>query len=199
MKSHSNNKYDYLQKCNINDKTNIAKTLAIFGAFTEGLQLFASFAMLLNFQRFGKMKGMGQIITWSLRDETLHTISIIKLFKTFINENKQIWNKDLKTTLYNCCDTMVRHEDAFIDLAFCFKGAIRGITVHNIKTYIRFIANLRLNQLGLKKIYNVTSSPLPWLDIIVNSPEYTNFFENRVTEYSKSATHGSWVNSFNFL
>merc|ERR1712124_765 len=64
-------KYDYMQVFNISDKMNIAKTLAVFGAFTEGIQLFASFAMLLNFQRFGKMKGMGQIVAWSIRDETL--------------------------------------------------------------------------------------------------------------------------------
>ena len=66
---------------------NVAQTLAVFGAFTEGLQLFASFAILMNFPRFNKMKGMGQIVSWSVRDESLHTESIIKLFRTFISEN----------------------------------------------------------------------------------------------------------------
>ena len=70
-------KYDYLQEFNVDTKENIAKTLAMFGAFTEGLQLFASFAILMNFPRFNKMKGMGQIVTWSVRDESLHTASII--------------------------------------------------------------------------------------------------------------------------
>ena len=65
-------KFDYMQTFTVNSKYEIAKTLAAFGAFTEGLQLFASFAILLNFPRFGKMKGMGQIISWSVRDETLH-------------------------------------------------------------------------------------------------------------------------------
>ena len=96
-------KYDYMQNFNVKDKRNIAKTLAVFGAFTEGLQLFASFAMLLNFQRFNKMKGMGQIVTWSIRDESLHCTSIIKLFRTFIEENREIWDNDLKKELYTAC------------------------------------------------------------------------------------------------
>src|ERR1700739_103044 len=81
-------KYDYMQGFNMNSKRDIALTMAVFGAFTEGLQLFASFAMLMNFTRFNKMKGMGQVITWEVRDETLHTHSIIRLFRTFIDENK---------------------------------------------------------------------------------------------------------------
>src|SRR5688572_28624311 len=80
-------KYDYMQQFHADDAANIAKTLAVFGAFTEGLQLFASFAVLLNFPRFDKMKGMGQIVTWSVRDETVHLNSIIRLFKTFVSEN----------------------------------------------------------------------------------------------------------------
>jgi hypothetical protein len=62
-------KYDYMQRWGVATPADIAKTLAVFGAFTEGLQLFASFAILLNFPRFNKMKGMGQIVTWSVRDE----------------------------------------------------------------------------------------------------------------------------------
>ena len=80
-------KFDYMQSFTVDSRFEIAKTLAAFGAFTEGLQLFASFAILLNFPRFGKMKGMGQIISWSVRDETLHCNSIIRLFRTFVQEN----------------------------------------------------------------------------------------------------------------
>src|SRR5210317_1658739 len=115
-------KYDYMQNFNMNDKREIAKTLAVFGAFTEGLQLFASFAILLNFPRFNKMKGMGQIVTWSARDESLHTDSIIKLFHTFLEENPDVWTEELQRDLYKACDTIVGHEDAFIDLAFEMGG-----------------------------------------------------------------------------
>ena len=139
---------------------------------------------------------MGQIVTWSVRDETLHTLSIIKLFKTFISENKEIWDDKLKNFLYQACRDIVHHEDAFIDLAFQFDGAIEGMDQHDIKSYIRFVADRRLNQLGLESIYKIQKNPLPWLDEILNAPEHTNFFENRVTEYAKSATTGSWEDAF---
>lgn len=189
-------KYDYMQQFNVDSKKDIAKTLAVFGAFTEGLQLFASFAMLLNFQRFGKMKGMGQIVAWSVRDETLHTDSIVKLFHTFLQENPGVMDNDLKELLYEACREIVAHEDAFIDLAFEFDGAIEGMTPNDIKMYIRYIADRRLNQLGLDEIYHIERNPLPWLDEILNAPEHTNFFENRVTEYAKAATKGTWEDAF---
>ena len=189
-------KYEYTQDLNVDSKFNIAKTMAIYGAFTEGLQLFASFAMLMNFQRFGKMKGMGQIIAWSVRDETLHTDSIIKLFLTFLHENPEVWTEELRNELYEACKTIVLHEDAFIDLAFELAGDIEGMTAFEIKQYIRFIADRRLTQLGLNKIYNIERNPLPWMDEILNAPEFTNFFENRVTEYSKAATQGTWEEAF---
>ena len=187
-------KYDYMQGFNVESKRDIAKTLAIFGAFTEGLQLFASFAMLLNFQRFNKMKGMGQIVTWSVRDESLHCASITKLFHTFIAENREIWDSQLKKEIYQACRTIVEHEDAFIDLAFSM-GEIEGMTADDIKQYIRFIADRRLKDLGLKAEYKIEKNPLPWLDKILNAPEMGNFFEVRVTEYTKAATKGSWETS----
>ena len=189
-------KYEYAQGFNVDSKENIAKTLAVFGAFTEGLQLFASFAMLLNFQRFGKMKGMGQIVAWSVRDESLHTESIIKLFHTFLNENPEVKSHELDKFLYGACESIIKHEDAFIDLAFEFEGAIEGLTAADVKLYIRYIADRRLRQLGLKELYNINTNPLPWIDAILNAPEHTNFFENRVTEYAKAATKGTWEEAF---
>ena len=188
-------KYDYMQQFNVDNKSEVAKTLAVFGAFTEGLQLFASFAILLNFPRTGKMKGMGQIVTWSVRDESLHCHSIIKLFKTFINENPEIWTKEFCQELYATCREIVTHEDAFIDLAFG-AGDIEGLTADEIKAYIRYIADRRLVQLGLDEIYHIEKNPLPWLDAILNAVEHTNFFENRATEYSKAATKGTWEEAF---
>ncbi len=192
-------KYDYMQQFNVSSKKDIAKTLAVFGGFTEGLQLFASFAMLLNFQRFGKMKGMGQIVAWSVRDETLHTNSIIKLFRTFINENQEIWTDEFREELSQACQTIIEHEDAFIDLAFEFDEAIEGMTAHDVKLYIRYIGDRRLNQLGMDSVYKIERNPLPWLDEILSAPEHTNFFENRVTEYAKAATKGTWDEAFSVI
>jgi ribonucleoside-diphosphate reductase beta chain len=184
-------KYDYMQQFGTATKPDIAKTLAVFGAFTEGLQLFASFAILLNFPRVNKMKGMGQIVSWSVRDETLHTTSVIQLFRTFISENPEVWTEDFQRELYVICSTVVEHEDAFIDLAFEF-GAIEGLTGTEVKQYIRYVADRRLSQLGLQPIYRLEKNPLPWMDEMLNGIEHTNFFENRATEYSKAATQGTW-------
>ena len=188
-------KYDYMQQFGIGTKSDIAKTLAMFGAFTEGLQLFASFAILMNFPRFNKMKGMGQIVSWSVRDESLHTASIIKLYRTFISENPEIVTDEFERDLYIACETVVTHEDAFIDLAFEL-GGIEGLDGKDIKKYIRYIADRRLSQLGLQPIYRLEKNPLPWMEEMLNGVEHANFFENRSTEYSKAATKGSWDEAF---
>ena len=188
-------KYDYMQEFGVETKADIAKTLAVFGAFTEGLQLFASFAILLNFPRFNKMKGMGQIISWSARDESLHTQSIIRLFRTFVAENPEVWNEAFEHDIYRACETIVTHEDAFIDLAFEL-GGVEGLGPDEVKAYIRYIADRRLSQLGLQPIYRTTRNPLPWMDAMLNGVEHVNFFENRATEYSRAATRGSWDEAF---
>ena len=188
-------KYDYMQQFGVSTKTDIAKTLAVFGAFTEGLQLFASFAILMNFPRWNKMKGMGQIVSWSVRDESLHTNSIIRLFHTFVEENPEVWTEQFQRDLYVACSTIVEHEDAFIDLAFEIEG-VQGLTAQEVKDYIRWTADRRLLQLKLQPMYRIEKNPLPWLDSILNGVEHTNFFENRATEYSKASTQGNWEDAF---
>ena len=169
----------------------LALSMAAFGGFTEGMQLFASFAMLLNFPRFGKMKGMGQIITWSVRDETLHCESIIKLFHTLLKERPELNTARLRDLIEEHARQVVAQEDKFIDLAFEL-GPVNGMTPEDIKQYIRFIADRRLIQLGYKGIFKVKENPLDWLDEMLNSVEHVNFFEQRGTEYSKAATDGTW-------
>ncbi|MDH5721728.1 MAG: ribonucleotide-diphosphate reductase subunit beta [Alphaproteobacteria bacterium] len=188
-------KFDYMQNASMASRRDIAKTMAMFGAFTEGLQLFASFAILMNFPRFNKMKGMGQIVTWSVRDETLHCLSMIRLFNGFINENPDIWDADLKEEISECCRTIINFEDNFIDLAFEM-GEIEGLTPGEVKQYIRYIGDRRLQQLNLEAIYGVDKNPLPWMDEMLNGAEHTNFFENRATEYAKASTEGTWESVF---
>ena len=168
-----------------------AKQIAVFSAFTEGLQLFSSFVMLLNFPRHGKMKGMGKVIEWSVRDETLHVESMIKLFQEIINEYPEIWTDEFKGELYQVCRDMVELEDAFIDLAFN-EHDMEGLTADEVKLFIRHIADRRLLQLGLKPNYGVKENPLPWYDEMLSAVTHTNFFENRVTEYSKGTLQGNW-------
>lgn len=189
-------KHEYMNSFSMDTKLDIALTLAGFGAFTEGLQLYASFAMLLNFQRFGKMKGMCQGVAYSARDESLHCESIIKLFHTFLYENPEINNKKLEKRIIQMAEDVINLEDKFIRLAF--NGyQMEGLTEIEVKNYIRYIADMRIRQLGYTPIYHIKKNPLPWLDEILNGVEFTNFFENRVTEYSKGATQGNWEEAFN--
>tara|TARA_R100001440_G_scaffold16938_3_gene28677 strand:+ start:1613 stop:2494 length:882 start_codon:yes stop_codon:yes gene_type:complete len=183
-------KHEYVDAVRVTkgDKGSIAKALAIYSAFTEGLQLFSSFIILLNFPRFGKMKGMGQIITYSIRDESLHVEAMTKLFREFIQENLDIWTDDFKKQIYQSCRDMVGLEDRFLDLVFEM-GDIDGLTKKEMQQYIRYIADRRLLQLGLKPNYNVKDNPIGWLDDVLGV-EHQNFFEGRATTYMKAGLRG---------
>jgi len=172
-------------------KESVATNIAAFSAFTEGMQLFSSFIMLLNFPRHGMMKGMGQIVTWSIVDETQHAESMIKLFRTYVEENREIWNDSLKSQIYVIAEKMVELEDKFIDLAFAM-GDMRDLTPEEVKKYIRYIADRRLISLGMKGIFKVKKNPLPWVEEMINAPTHTNFFENRATDYARGALAGDW-------
>lgn len=186
-------KHDYVLDLSSRNgtKESTAEHIAVFSAFTEGMQLFSSFIMLLNFPRHGIMKGMGQIVTWSIVDETMHAESMIKLFKEYIKENNEIWNDELKGRIYTIAERMVELEDKFIELSF--NGCeMRDLTEEQVKQYIRYIADRRLIALGMKGIFKVKRNPLPWVEEMINAPVHGNFFENRVTDYAKGALSGNW-------
>ena len=183
-------KHEYFTNT-VNNGLDISVKMAALSAFTEGLALFSSFIMLLNFPRHGKMKGMGQIITWSIVDETMHTEGVIKLFRTYIEENKHLWNDATKGQIYSIAEKMVDLEDKFIDLAFQM-GKVEGLRSEEVKQYIRYIADRRLISMGMKGIFKVKKNPLPWVEEMINAPTHTNFFENRATDYAKGALKGSW-------
>jgi ribonucleoside-diphosphate reductase beta chain len=186
-------KHDYISDISSKNGTleSTATHIAVFSAFTEGMQLFSSFIMLLNFPRHGLMKGMGQIVTWSIVDETMHAESMMRLFKEYVKENPEIWNDALKGKIYTIAEKMVELEDKFIDLAFA-GGEMRDLKAEDVKTYIRYIADRRLIGLGMKGIFKVKRNPLPWVEEMINAPVHGNFFENRVTDYAKGALSGTW-------
>jgi ribonucleoside-diphosphate reductase beta chain len=185
-------KHDFIMQSMSGGKKDVAKHIAIFSAFTEGLQLFSSFIMLLNFTRHGKLKGMGQIISWSVADESLHTEAMIDLFRTYVSENLDIWNDELKGFIYSSATKMVELEDKFIDLAFSM-GQMENLTADGVKKYIRYICDRRLISMGLKGIFKVKKNPLKWVEEMLNAPSHTNFFENKSTEYAKASLSGSWA------
>jgi ribonucleoside-diphosphate reductase beta chain len=186
-------KHDYFTDLSNANGTpeSVATNIAAFSAFTEGMQLFSSFIMLLNFPRHGKMKGMGQIVTWSIVDETQHAEGMIKLFRSYVEENRELWNDDLKSQIYTIAEKMVELEDKFIELSFSM-GEMENLTQDDVKKYIRYICDRRLISLGMKGIFKVKKNPLPWVEEMINAPTHTNFFENRATDYAKGALSGKW-------
>ena len=194
-------KADYMHSFGTNTCADVARTLAMFGAFTEGMSLFASFAMLMNFPRFNKMKGMGQIVSWSVRDESLHCESVIRLYHEWAHETGAV-TKAVADDIIEVGTTMVELEAKFVDLAFEL-GDVEGMKAEDIKNYVRYICDWRLTQLKLTPVYGyfigasgeykqMKEHPLPWLSSILNGVEHANFFEARATEYSKAATMGDW-------
>jgi ribonucleoside-diphosphate reductase beta chain len=187
-------KHDLFETFSVDNPREVAKTLAGFGGFVEGVQLFASFAILINFTRFNKMNGMGKVIEWSMRDENLHSEGITWLFRTYVKENRGIWDDSLKREIYAIAERMVETEDAFIDLAFEM-GGIEGLTPEDVKTYVRYMADKRLIGLGMKGIFKQKTHPLGWIDVLTGATK-SNFFESRETGYSKGVTKGTWDQAF---
>ena len=187
-------KIEFMQKSDNSTQRGLALGLAK-SVFNEGVALFASFVMLLNFQRVGKMKGMGKVVEWSIRDESMHVEGNSRLFKAFVAEHPKLVDNDFKKEIYVMAKDVVRLEDKFIQLAYKM-GEIEGLTMEEVKTYIRYITDRRLLQLGLKTTFKVKNNPLPWLEWILNGADHTNFFENRVTEYEVAGLTGSWDSAY---
>tara|TARA_B100001094_G_scaffold325540_1_gene380083 strand:+ start:6402 stop:7367 length:966 start_codon:yes stop_codon:yes gene_type:complete len=183
-------KHEYFM-AKVDNEAVLPVKMAAISAFTEGLALFSSFIMLLNFPRHGKMKGMGQIVTWSIVDETMHAEGIIALFRSYLEENPEVWNDDTKGQIYSIAEKMVELEDDFVDLAFQM-GEMENLTATEVKQYIRYIADRRLISMGMKGIFKIKKNPLPWVEEMINAPTHTNFFENRSTDYATAALSGSW-------
>lgn len=170
-------------------KEEIARSIAIFSAFNEGVNLFSSFAVLLNFSRFNKMKGLGQIIAFSIKDESLHSEAGCWLYRTFVSEYPEILTNTLKEEIYDAAKLTVLLEDDFIDKAFSF-GEVEGITKEDLKSFIRFRTNTKLNDLNLDIIYDIDSKALEnmaWFDVMSAGVSHADFFAQRVTDYSKGS------------
>ena len=187
-------KHDFMLDIDIHTKEGKGLSIAK-SVINEGLVLFSSFAMLLNFQRFGKLKGFAKINEFSLRDENLHALGMAKLFRTYCNENPRVVNDEFKKKIYKMVRTAVKLEDAFIDRAYGFYSP-EGLTKEEMKLYIRYMADRRLIQLGLKSNFHVRENPLTWLDWVVNAPDHSNFFEQKISEYTVGGLEGSFNYDF---
>ena len=185
-------KLDFMADMDVHSHSGLAMAVAR-SVLNEGMSLFSAFAMLLNYQRYGKMKGMCEIVEWSIRDESMHCDGMAKLFRTFCEEHPRIVTDEFKKDLYQMFRDAIKLEDKVIDIAFSM-GDVEGLTAKEVKQYIRYIADRRLTQLGLKPNWNVKENPLEWLDWIVNGDSFKNFFEGTVTDYSSNNMTGDWWN-----
>lgn len=165
----------------------IARSLAIFSAFNEGVNLFSSFAILMSFSRRNLLKGVGQIIAFSIRDESLHSEAGCWLFRTFAEEYPEVLTEELKEALYDAARLTVELEDAFIEQSFSL-GEIEGISSDDLKAYIRFRTNTKLKDIGLKGIWRPNKDKLnnlDWFSVLSSGVELQDFFAGRVSSYSK--------------
>ncbi len=171
-------------------KHDIALSLAVFSAFTEGVSLFASFAVLLNFSRFNKLKGVGQIVSWSIRDESLHSKAGCWLFREFVRENPDVWTPELKKEIVEAARNTVHLEDDFIDQVFSL-GDVEGLTAHDLKAFVRHRANAKLHELGLgdnwRRMDKDAVERMSWFNFMSSGVEHQDFFAQRVVDYSKGA------------
>ena len=192
--SEMSDKIDFMMDSNTSTHKGLALAMAK-SVMNEGIALFASFVMLLNFQRFGKMKGMGKVVEWSIRDESIHVEGIAKLFRQFCTEYPKIVDDEFKAAIYEMARLSVKLEDKFVQMTYKM-GAPEGLDASDVKTYIRYITDRRLLQLGLKPNFKVKDNPLPWLEWVLNGADHTNFFENRVTEYEVAGLSGTWDDAY---
>ena len=137
------------------------------------------------------MKGMGQSITCDIVDEKMHAEYMIQLCKTYIKENKSLWNDKIKKEIYDIAEKMVELEEKFIDLAFSM-GDMENLKPEDVKTYIRDMADRRRIRMGRRCIFKVKRNPLVWVEAILNAPTHTNCFENSSTDYARGALKGNW-------
>jgi ribonucleotide reductase beta subunit family protein with ferritin-like domain len=135
------------------------------------------------------MRGMCEIVEWSIRDESMHCEGMVRLFRTFCEEHPRIVTDAFKSDIYQMVRNAVSLEDAVIDLAYEM-GNLEGLSSEEVKSYIRYIADRRLIQLGLKGNYGVKENPLPWVDWIIAGDSHKNFFEGVVTDYNAAGISG---------
>ena len=183
------NKLKVLMNINPNttDLSEIVKSIALFSACAEGVQLFSSFAVLLSFRRSNRLTGIGQQMIFSCRDESLHSEAGCKLFRTVIEENPELWTDSLRADLYEGVELAIRNEFSYINKIFEM-GDLDTITKDELKNFMYDRANRKLVELNLKPKYAVDKELLDrmsWFYIMISGEQQTDFFANRETGYAK--------------
>ena len=166
----------------------IAKSLAIFSAFTEGVNLFSSFAILLSFKMRNKLKGVGQIVEWSIRDESMHSDAGCWLFRTLLEEKPELKTPELETAINEAALLSLQLELDFIEKVYEM-GDLEGCSKDDLISFIKHRVNTKMGDLGYRPIVNGIDvkaiERMKWFDHLSAGKQHTDFFANRVTNYSK--------------
>ena len=174
------------QRSNKGKATYLAKQILM-----EGVNLFASFAMLLNFSQLGLLPGMVSINRWSIIDESLHVEGLSEIFRIFVEENPSVVNEEFKRAIYDTARKVVKMEDDFIDLCYSMWTPDK-LPKDKLKEYVRYVCDYRMRQLGFKRQFGIESNPLPFIDEVAGET-FGNFFETTITSYSKDSLTGEWA------
>jgi ribonucleoside-diphosphate reductase beta chain len=177
----------------------IAKSLAIFSAFTEGVNLFSSFAVLLSFKMRNRLKGVGQIVEWSIRDESMHSEAGCWLFRTLVKENPELKNQELQTAINEAALLSLKLELDFIDKVYEL-GDLEGCSKYDLQNFIKNRVNTKLGDLGYDPIISdidfAAVDRMKWFDALSAGKQHTDFFSTRVTNYSKGVHNWDAANIF---
>lgn len=171
----------------------VARSLAIFSAFAEGVSLYSSFAVLYSFQMRNMLKGIGQQMKWSVRDESLHSKMGCQLFRHIYEEYPEL-KEQVQFDVEEAANLMVQMEEQFIDKMF-EQGDLENLKKDDLKNFIRKRANEKLHELGYQSIfnYNVKSAEeLDWFYHLTGGHTHTDFFAVRPTDYSKANEGEDW-------
>jgi len=166
------------------NKKKLARNIFVFGQCMEGTQFYGLFGMVLSLYRQNKFPGIGQMFRYTLRDESNHIEVFRNLFMDLIQENMEIWDESFRQNLVETMREAVALEKEFIE--DCLPVSSVGLSAQEFSTYIEYIANRRMEGVGLPVVYPDASNPFPWLSEMMDMKKETNFFEQRVTEYQKA-------------
>lgn len=178
----------------------IAKSVAVFSACAEGINLFSSFAVLLSFKKNNLMKGISKQIEYSVRDESMHSEAGIRLVRVLVDENPEIWTDELRKSIYEGVELSLNNECTYINHIFRH-GEIESITKFQLINFMRDRANRKLVELGLYSKYEVDEvvlSEMDWFYTFVSGRQNTDFFANKVTDYSKPSEGFKNRSNFSF-
>jgi ribonucleoside-diphosphate reductase beta chain len=180
-------RFDNLVSYDGTDPIGIAKSLAVFSAFAEGVSLYSAFAVLYSFQMRNLLKGIGQQMKWSVRDESLHSKMGCRLFNHMCEE-KEMLRKACKPHILEAAEVMIELEEKYIDKMFEM-GDLENLKAEDLKQFIRKRANEKLVELGYTGIFEYDEEKarnLDWFYHLTGGHTHTDFFAIRPTDYSKA-------------